>query len=251
MPTALQVWVGIARLVLGATSICTWYACGHRKRYDLVLIAMFVHVMILWQFEETTYIESRNVISETGEYETVYTALFKISNVTKAAQFAIDWGTVALFIYSLGLADVTYERVGILVSLIILFVFTISDLAQQQPIIMRFAVTMSMFVLYLYDRFTRTLAVYINMAFYDAGFLLFYAGFILSAISTFTNDPETHIIVFVFWILFTNMGIVCIIVSVPKGIDVQVRNVKRARDMLDYEANFYNYATASEQTRVN
>lgn len=210
----IDLWIWIVRVTY-LTSLPVWYACVKRRRFDLLLIAMFIHIVSLVHFENIRYV--------TGHHSENVGSLFEsFIGIETIKDFAITWGVTVVLIYSCAFVSVTHERVFYFVTFNLLFLIHTVQLSRQMLIGSRVCVSAPMMLFFFYQGLLRSVFTYINAAFALAGYTLFYSGFAVSYISSFVVNAVSVCKIHALWLLFTNTGLVLIILSVPPERKIKV-----------------------------
>ena len=208
----------IAAMAAYATSPVVWYACWRRRRSDLVVLAVAVHVLTFLRFFQTQFIPSDHTHGgDTGDPGTsgdIYTILVRANAIDQLGLFAIDFGTAVLFIYSAALVNVWTERAMALAVLVLLAVIYTTNISAAASWLSRLLVTAPLFAFYFAERLLRTLPVASDYMIYLAGYLFFYAAFFASAVESVHPTPLYRVVLHAVWITLTNASLALIILSI-------------------------------------
>jgi hypothetical protein len=210
----IDFWIWAVRVTY-LTCLPVWYSCAKRRRYDLLLIAIFIYTVSLVHFENTRYMFGHHGSNPGWLFELVI-------GIDTVKDFAITWGVTVVLIYSCAFVSVTHERVFYFVTFNLLFLIHTVQISRQMLIGSRICVSVPMMLFFFYQGLLRSVFTYINAAFALAGYTLFYSGFAVSYMSTLVVNSTAVCKIHVLWLLFTNAGLFLIIISVPPERKIKV-----------------------------
>lgn len=211
----IAAWIVLVRISY-LSSLPVWYALYRRKRPDLIVFAIVVHISAYLRFEQLEYKIGYNAIPALdSNLAQFYMTVYKSNALEEFGTFMVSWSISVVLIYSAAFVSLVHERIFIFIVGAVLFVLQASELTHKLVIGIRLAISVPMISFFIYEKMSRIVSTYTNYTFIVSGYSLFYSGFCVAMLSSMYTNPEAVLGLHTAWVLLTNMSLVLIVLAVP------------------------------------